>query len=66
MLYLSILEILEGDTPEGTRSIFTTRDPDVLRAVAEALARKIEGGIPIERSGLRILDLVRDDEDHTT
>ena len=63
MLYVSILE---GDTPESTRSIFTTRDPDVLRAVADAVARKIEGGIPSERSPRRILDLVRDNEDHTT
>ncbi len=63
MLFVSILE---GNTVESTRSIFTTRDPDILRAVADAVARKIEGGIPSERSGLRILDLVRDDEDHTT
>lgn len=60
MLYVSVLE---GDTPENTRSIFTTRDPDILRAVAEAVSRKIEDGIPSESFAWRTLDLVGDDED---
>jgi NaMN:DMB phosphoribosyltransferase len=61
VLYVSVLE---GDTPENTRSIFTSRDPDVLRAVADAVSRKIAEGVPCEGSALRILGLVGDDEDH--
>ena len=35
-------------------------------AVVAGLARKIEGGIQTDPLDRRILDLVRDDEDHTT
>jgi hypothetical protein len=47
------LAVLEGPSPKDATPIFATEDRELIRAVAKALARRLEGDSAITR----ILDL---------
>lgn len=50
------LAVLEGPNPKDATPIFATEDPELIQAVAEALAKRMGGD-----SGLkRVLSLYRD------
>lgn len=59
------VSILEGDDPRTARPVLTTRDPAVLRSLADALAERLQDGAAAnEREVAAVLELVRDqDED---
>lgn len=43
------VSVLEGDTPDETRPIFVSRDPAIIRAVAEAVAQRLTERQPVIR-----------------
>lgn len=58
------LALMEGEDPETTRPVLMTRDPTVLRALADALATRLQDAAESNernRAAADVLDLVRDD-----
>ena len=52
------VSVLEGETADDTHPILMTGDAAVLRAVADALSRRIGGDV---KAAARVVKLVRDD-----
>lgn len=54
------VSILEGDDPRTAKPVLMTRDPDVLLALGDALAERLEEGAERnEREVADVLELVR-------
>lgn len=53
------LEIIEGESPEAARPVLVTRDPEILRAVADALHRRVASTDDARTRAA--LELVRDE-----
>lgn len=56
------LSVLEGETPESTRPIITTRDPQLIKAFGEAVRRRLQEGAAAGSGARRILRVLEDVE----
>lgn len=61
------LSLMTGRTPDETRPVLITRDPQLLRAFGEAVRRRVEDGVagPDARAALTLLEAEAEEEGST-